>query len=100
MISDREILATLIEKIGVTPKSAEYDDADCLTRLDFSHSGIAVLPPEIGKLANLWSLSLRGNHLNQLPSELTCLINLYDLDLSDNNLTRLPSDFSGLINLA
>ncbi|MCP4344129.1 MAG: TIR domain-containing protein, partial [Desulfobacterales bacterium] len=55
---------------------------------------LSQLPPEIGELKNLQSLTLRNNQLSQLPPEIGELKNLQSLTLSSNQLSQLPSDIA------
>jgi hypothetical protein len=70
-----------------------------VTRLSFARLGLAVLPPEIGLLINLKTLSLASNQLKQLPESINQLINLKILSLASNQLTQLPESINQLINL-
>jgi len=51
---------------------------------------ITQIPPEIGKLRQLWTLSLSNNQLTQIPPEIGHLQQLRELGLSNNQLTELP----------
>ena len=59
------------------------------------------IPPILGTLANLESLSLWGNALSgRIPSELGGLANLSYLNFGGNELSgRIPSELGGLANL-
>jgi len=46
--SDKELLATLIEKIGAEPREAKFDDEGHLIELNFADLSLKRLPPEIG----------------------------------------------------
>ena len=62
---------------------------------------IGEIPPEIGNLTNLESLSLHNNELTgSIPSEIGNLLNLNFLNLRFNQLTGLiPSEIGNLSNL-
>ena len=60
---------------------------------------LSSLPAEIGKLANLQSLSLSFNHLGSLPAEIGKLTNLQSLNLRNNRLSSLPKEIGKLANL-
>ena len=59
------------------------------------------IPPEIGNLTNLTTLSLTGNYLSgDIPLEIGNLTSLTRLSLSDNGLSgSIPSELGNLINL-
>ena len=60
------------------------------------------IPPELGNLTNLTSLSLGGNNLSgPIPRELGNLTNLTSLDLGDNERLSgpIPSELGELVNL-
>jgi Leucine-rich repeat (LRR) protein len=57
------------------------------------------VPPEIGRLKQLSTLSLPGNMLERLPPEIGELINLRILSLSRNRLTHLPNEIGKLSHL-
>jgi len=46
--SDKEFLATLIEKIGAEPREAKFDDEGHLIELNLAGLNLTSLPPEIG----------------------------------------------------
>ena len=62
------------------------------TMLSLAMQGIEELPSEIGMLANLKSLDLRGNRLTSLPSEITSLQKLTSLNLSHNGFNLFPAE--------
>ncbi|RJQ27480.1 leucine-rich repeat domain-containing protein [Candidatus Parcubacteria bacterium] len=61
--------------------------------------GVSSLPPEIGKLKRVTSITLEGNQIPELPKEIVQLRNLQQLNLRYNKLTKLPKGFSKLNNL-
>ena len=57
------------------------------------------LPPEIGNLSNLTSLSLYSNQLSSVPTEIGNLSNLTSLYISENQLNSLPPEIGNLSSL-
>ena len=57
------------------------------------------VPPEIGDLTNLQSLSLSNNQLTSIPAQIGNLTNLQYLILNDNQLTGIPPEIGDLTNL-
>ena len=57
------------------------------------------IPPELGNLLALESLSFRGNSITSLPDELGNLTLLRLLDVGYNSLTGLPETINGLSSL-
>ena len=59
------------------------------------------IPPELGNLVNLQSLSLANNQLTgEIPPELGNLVNLQSLSLANNQLTgEIPPELGNLVNL-
>jgi internalin A len=69
-------------------------------QLNLSGMGVWKLPPEIGELKNLNSLSLNHTRFNVLPESIGNLINLTSLHISSNKqLQVLPESIGNLINL-
>ena len=65
------------------------------TVIDLSSSGLSgSIPPTIGELTNLYSLSLQNNNLSgEIPSELFNIAGLFYINLYGNNLSGLiPSN--------
>ncbi|EAZ92816.1 COR domain-containing protein [Crocosphaera chwakensis] len=83
------------ELLQVIEKAAK----DKRKSLSLSFKKLTSLPPEIGKLTNLTSLSVLGNQLTNLPSEIGNLYNLTSLYLEKNQLTNLPSEIGNLTKL-
>src|SRR5687767_1286180 len=69
------------------------------TLLDLTALGLTRLPPEIGQLTNLTTLSLDRNQLSILPREIGKLSKLTTLSLSDNQLSILPPEIGQLAEL-
>ncbi len=69
------------------------------TELVFSFDEIGEVPPEIGQLTSLKSLSLYGNQLASLPETIGQLTSLETLDLRNNQLTTLPETIGKLTSL-
>ena len=80
------------------PPSWIYD-CQALEELNFDHSNLHSLSPEIGKLKNLKTLSLTDNNLTQLPKEIGDCTSLETLLLSHNMLNYLPKSLINLKNL-
>lgn len=55
-----------------------------------------MLPPSLGQLKALRTLSLSGNHISEFPSGLGSLRNLDLLDLSRNKIQNVPLEVSEL----
>jgi len=70
--------------------------APLVTRVYLYGKNLTTLPPEIGNLKNLKTLSLNWNQLTTLPPEIGKLINLEDLYLNNNQLTTLPPEIGNL----
>ena len=60
----------------------------------------ATLPPEVGHLKKLESLTLNNNRLTSLPDTLCHLSALRDVNLSYNQLQQVPTQLGGLKALA
>ena len=69
-------------------------------RLVLDKNHLVTLPPQIGTLHRLISLSLYGNELAVLPPEIGQLSELQVLDLHSNNLKSLPDEVWNLSSLA
>ena len=67
--------------------------------LDWQNTGLAVVPPQITRFANLRGLNLADNRLVALPPQIGQLPNLGGLDLRHNELTELPPEIGLLANL-
>lgn len=70
-----------------------------LTTLSLERNRLKILPPAIGRLNNLTMLNIGENLLETLPPEIGQLRNLTGLGLHDNRLRTLPSEVSRLVNL-
>ena len=70
-----------------------------LLHLYLGGNRIKTLPPEIGQMKALQSLSLCGNQLQALPEETTQLVNLRSLQLHGNCLEALPRSLLELGNI-
>lgn len=74
-------------------------ETDALEVLDLSGNAIERIPPEIGKLHRLKSLSVAANRLTSLPPELFELKSLERLDITGNALRFVPQGIMSLPNL-
>ena len=74
---------------------------DSEAQVDIPHGLTGPIPPELGSLADLTSLSLGGNQLSgPIPPELGSLANLTGLNLEFNELTGpIPPELGKLVNL-
>jgi internalin A len=97
--TDREIVKTLTEKMGLTSVEARYNNDGHAIRLDLSNKSLSQLPSEIGQLTSLQQLFLGSNELSQLPSEIGQLTSLQQLYLSNNRLNQLPPEIGQLTSL-
>lgn len=61
------------------------------TELNLGYKKLAVLPPEIGYLHRLNTISLENNYLESIPSQITMLTNLTNLNVSYNNLKSIST---------
>jgi small GTP-binding protein len=77
----------------------EIGNLTSLTSLSLSSNELTNVPPEIGNLTSLTSLNLSNNQLTNLPPEIGNLTSLTSLDLSNNLLTGLPPQFTQLTKL-
>ena len=69
------------------------------TTLKITREDIDTLPPQIGELTDLQSLSLKNNGLTHLPDEIGNLTNLRVLSLVKNQLAEIPECVCKLSNL-
>jgi hypothetical protein len=77
----------------------EIGQLTSLQSLSLSSNRLTVLPPEIGQLTSLHSLYIGNNQLTGLPSEIGQLTALRRLDLGQNQLTALPPEIGQLMAL-
>ncbi|MCL4832152.1 MAG: hypothetical protein KJZ86_06910 [Caldilineaceae bacterium] len=80
--------------VGALPP--EIGNLTALTSLTLSNNQLTSLPSQIGNLIALSWLNLGRNQLTSLPSEIGNLTSLTGLGLADNQLTTLPSTIGGL----
>ena len=69
------------------------------TSLDLSGLGLETLPPEIGQISSLQTLTLYGNQLATLPDSLGQLSSLQKLYLHGNQLATLPDSLGQISSL-
>lgn len=61
-----------------------------MEHLHFDSNQFRVLPEGVGSLANLVTLSIKNNILDELPATVGNLRRLERLEVSGNNLRELP----------
>lgn len=72
---------------------------DRVITLSLIQAGIRTLPPEIGQLCLLESLSVSNNNISEIPSEIGQLKNLKYLSLNNLKLSALPAEIGALSQL-
>jgi internalin A len=97
--SDKEIVATLTEKLGDLSDRSKYDNENNLISLDLKELNLSQIPPELRLLSNLQVLTLDNNQLTQLPAWIGQLSNLRTLYLYNNQLMQVPPELGQLSNL-
>ena len=97
--ADGRLTQLELDWIRLTALPPELGQLHNLRSLSLAGNELANLPPELGQLQHLKSLSLRNNQLTALPPALGQLQNLTILDLSHNQLTTLPPELGQLQNL-
>ncbi|XP_038076810.1 leucine-rich repeat-containing protein 47-like [Patiria miniata] len=85
----------------ITKSGLDYTlySLELLNYLEIADASLLKLSKDIGKLANLVNLVLRGNKLSKLPSTVGNLKALRVLDVSNNSLQSLPDEFGELSEL-
>ena len=78
---------------GSRRELVELTPAQAISSLNISQ------PDDIGRLASLTSLSLKGTGISEVPTSLSSLTGLQDLDMSHNSLSTLPPSIGRLKNL-
>ncbi|MBD1911721.1 MULTISPECIES: DUF4347 domain-containing protein [unclassified Leptolyngbya] len=81
----------------------ELGNLSNLTSISFGFNHLSgTIPPELGNLSKLTNLALRGNQLSgSIPPALGNLINLSNLGLRENQLSgSIPEELGNLTNLA
>jgi len=79
-----------------------YHGKEELTELkfiDFSLTGIKILPKEIGNLVNLEYLDLSDNQFTEIPKEIEKLTKLKELNLNSNKIKKIPKEIEKLTKL-
>src|SRR5262245_25523974 len=89
---ERKAYRTTLELIEYSTQRHHED-------LDLDDLGLTALPPEVGELTWLKSLSLFNNRLTSLPTEIGHLKSLTSLDVRQNRLTNLPNELRNLSKL-
>lgn len=88
-----------ISKDGFDKLPPEIGQLTALRSLSFKGNIVEALPPEIGNLVMLEKLDANSNRISALPAEIGKLVNLKDLDLRHNRLETLPVEIGELKNL-
>ncbi len=70
-----------------------------LTSADFSYNGIAKLPAELFKMANLQNFDITNNEIVELP-EIDSTCQFRSFDISNNKITKLPNSINNLKGLS
>lgn len=91
--------ADISERIDQDGIDSNLFTVESLNLLNISDTSLKVLPIEISKLANLQTLLLYGNEINEVPDTIGQLDKLKVLDLSRNQLVTLPETIAQLHNL-
>lgn len=82
------------EKISFLPP--EIGDLIAVESLSVNNNNLTNLPPEIGSMFSLTQLWLEGNKLTTVPPKLFAVPCLYYLNLKSNNITEMPSTYTRL----
>jgi len=98
--SDDEILDTIINKTGASPRRSYMDSNRYVVAIVYDGCDLTLIAPEIGRLAHLERLILSSNHLRHLPPDIGQLTSLRVLHLNSNNLDNLPAVICSLGKLA
>lgn len=70
-----------------------------LTSADFSYNGIAKLPAELFKMANLQNIDITNNEIVELP-EIDSTCQFRSFDISNNKISKLPNSINNLKGLS
>lgn len=90
----REIVLTgpdiseMIASSGIDPALFKLDG---INYLNISHTGLEVVPDDIGNLQNITNLVLHSNAIKKLPSRIGGLSKLKVFDCSRNKLEEVPA---------
>mgnify|MGYP000256069636 CR=1 FL=1 len=77
----------------------EIGDMTNLESISIEEGGISVIPEEIGNLTKLKLLKIQRHAITSIPPEIGNLSNLERLDLESNIITTLPPEIGNLQNL-
>ena len=77
----------------ITPRIGKLAN---LVSLDMSHNQLEEVPKEMGDLRNLVHLNLSNNELQAIPSVIFLLAKLETLDVSDNKIKAIQADIARL----
>jgi NB-ARC domain/Rx N-terminal domain len=76
-----------------------FQNLRSLRVLNFSNTGISILPYSIGNLKQLHFLGLARTQITTLPESIGLLYNLQTIDLAGCHLEELPKGIKNLVNL-
>ncbi len=102
--SDKEIIRSLLdingyENVAVEDVATFKDEKAIKLNLnnpDITQDGFTIIPPTIGQLASLLTLSANDNDIKTLPKEIANLVSLVELELKSNTLFELPPEIGKL----
>lgn len=70
-----------------------------VTALNLSYQGLTRIPDAVLECANLRTLLLNGNDIEELPARIGALAELRRLELSGNRVTAIPAEIGRLVKL-
>lgn len=99
LMKSKERVTSLNLYFRLTELPPEIGSLKELKTLTIRGGELTTLPPEIGLLSHLEELNLNGNKITTLPPEIGLLKNLVNLNVANNRLTTLPPEIGLLDNL-
>lgn len=88
-----------LSNLSLTSLPPEIGSLTSLESLSLGHNQLSSLPLEIGRLTSLEYLNISYNQLSSLPLEIGHLTSLQILDIRNNQLTSLPAEIGQLAHL-